>query len=71
MASLGGEGIPSKPYLPSIHLQPYYRERFGAREGLCPVAEDASARSLALPFHARLPAEDQERVTEALARSLR
>jgi perosamine synthetase len=71
MASLGGEGIPSKPYLPSIHLQPYYRERFGAREGLCPVAEDASARSLALPFHARLPAEDQERVAEALARSLR
>jgi perosamine synthetase len=71
MARLAEEGIASKPYLPSIHLQPYYRERFGAREGLCPVAEDASARSLALPFHAQLPAEDQERVVEAVAAALR
>jgi perosamine synthetase len=70
MARLAEEGIASKPYLPSIHLQPYYRERFGTREGLCPVAEDASARSLALPFHARLPADDQERVVEALAAAL-
>jgi len=71
MARLAEEGVASKPYLPSIHLQPYYRERLGTGEGLCPVAEDASARSLALPFHARLSAEDQVRVVEALARSLR
>jgi perosamine synthetase len=71
MAHLASQGVASKPYLPSIHLQPYYRERFGDREGLCPAAEDASARSLALPFHARLPAEDQERVVEALGRALR
>jgi perosamine synthetase len=63
-------GVASKPYLPSIHLQPYYRERFGYREGMLPVAEDASARTLALPFHSRLPAEDQERVVEALVRAL-
>ena len=71
IARLAEEGIASKPYLPSIHLQPYYRERFGTREGLCPAAEEASARSLALPFHARLPAEDGERVVEALTRALR
>jgi perosamine synthetase len=70
MARLGEEGVASKPYLPSIHLQPFYRERFGYREGILPVSEDASARTLALPFHARLPAEDQERVVEALARAL-
>jgi perosamine synthetase len=70
MAALGREGIASKPYLPSIHLQPYYRETFGYAEGICPVAEDASARSLALPFHARLSASDQERVAEALTRAL-
>ena len=63
---LAEEGISTKPYLPAIHLQPYYRERFGHGEGMFPVAEDASARSLALPFHARLPREDQERVVEAL-----
>ncbi|HET6696203.1 MAG TPA: DegT/DnrJ/EryC1/StrS family aminotransferase [Gaiellaceae bacterium] len=70
MARLGEEGIASKPYLPSIHLQPFYRERFGYREGMLPVSEDASARTLALPFHARLPAEDQERVVDALVRVL-
>jgi perosamine synthetase len=70
MARLAAGGIASKPYLPCIHLQPYYRERFGAREGLCPVAEDASARSLALPFHALLPVEDQERVVQALRRAI-
>jgi perosamine synthetase len=71
MAALGRAGIASKPYLPSIHLQPYYREAFGYAEGLCPVAEDASARSLALPFHGRLSASDQERVAESLSAALR
>ena len=70
MARLGEEGVASKPYLPSIHLQPYYRERFGYREGMLPVSEDASARTLALPFHARLAEEDQERVVEALRRAM-
>jgi perosamine synthetase len=70
MARLASEGVASKPYLPSIHLQPYYRERFAYREGMLPVSEDASSRTLALPFHSRLPAEDQERVVDALARAL-
>jgi perosamine synthetase len=70
MARLAAEGVASKPYLPVIHLQPYYRERFRTREGLFPVAEGASASSLALPFHARLPAEDQERVVAALSRAM-
>ncbi len=67
---LAADGVASKPYLPAIHLQPYYRERFGYREGMLPVAEDASARTLALPFHSRLPADDQERVVDALVRAL-
>jgi perosamine synthetase len=70
IARLAEAGIASKPYLPSIHLQPFYRERFGYREGMLPVSEDASARTLALPFHSRLPAGDQARVVDALARAL-
>jgi dTDP-4-amino-4,6-dideoxygalactose transaminase len=31
-----------------------------------PVAESASRRSLALPFHTQLAGSDQERVAEAL-----
>jgi dTDP-4-amino-4,6-dideoxygalactose transaminase len=71
MAKLSEQGIASKPYLPSIHLQPYWRERFGTIEGMFPVSEDASRRSLALPFHTLLAEADQARVVESLAASLR
>jgi perosamine synthetase len=64
------ESIGFNRYLPSIHLQPYMRERYGFSEGLCPVSEDASSRTLALPFFTALEAETQERVAEALAAAL-
>jgi perosamine synthetase len=67
---LGEDGIACAPYLPSIHLQSYMRERFGFADGLCPVSEDASARTMAIPFHGRLAREDQERVAEALRSAL-
>jgi perosamine synthetase len=70
MARLADEGVASKPYLPSIHLQPYWRERFGTGEGMFPLAESASRHSLALPFHTRLTAGDQERVADALGRAV-
>jgi perosamine synthetase len=68
IARLGEEGIATAPYLPSIHLQSYMGERFGFGEGMLPVSEDCSSRTMALPFHARLEWADQERVAEALAR---
>jgi len=70
MSRLADQGIATAPYLPSIHLQSYMRERFGFSEGLCPVSEDASARTMAIPFHARLEREDQERVADALRSAL-
>jgi perosamine synthetase len=70
IARLGADGIACAPYLPSIHLQSYMRERFGFGEGLCPVSEDASRRTMAIPFHARLERGDQERVAEALGAAL-
>ncbi len=66
IAELERQGIACSRYLPSIHLQPYMRERYGFREGVCPVSEDLSQRTLALPFFARIGAEDQEYVVEAL-----
>jgi perosamine synthetase len=60
------ESIGFNRYLPSIHLQPYMRERYGFAEGVCPVSEDASARTLALPFFTALERDAQERVAEAL-----
>jgi len=70
MARMSEQGIATAPYLPSIHLQSYMRERYGFREGMLPVSEDCSARTMALPFHARLQTEDQERVVETLRNCL-
>jgi len=70
ISSLDARGVQTARYLPSIHLQPYMRERYGFREGLCPVAEDASARTLALPFHTRIDEDDQAYVAEALRAAL-
>jgi perosamine synthetase len=71
IAELDGRGIATSRYLPSIHLQAYMRERYGFSEGLCPVSEDLSRRTLALPFFTAIDAGDQERVAEALAAALR
>jgi perosamine synthetase len=70
MARLSAEGIATAPYLPSIHLHSYMRERYGFAEGMLPVSEDCSARTMALPFHARLERGDQERVVETLRGAL-
>jgi len=66
MNALRDQGVATAEYVPCIHLQPYMRERYGFGEGLCPVAEETSRRTLALPFATGLEAEDQERVVEAL-----
>jgi perosamine synthetase len=70
IAELERQGIATSRYLPSIHLQSYMRERYGFSEGLCPVSEDLSQRTLALPFFTAIEAEDQERVAEALVAAL-
>jgi perosamine synthetase len=70
VAALEERGVQTARYLPCIHLQPYMRERYGFSEGLCPTAEAISARTLALPFHARIEADDQEYVADALGAAL-
>jgi perosamine synthetase len=70
MARLAELGVATAPYLPSIHLQSYMRELYGFREGMFPVSEDCSARTMALPFHTRLDRADQERVADALSTAL-
>jgi perosamine synthetase len=70
MRRLSDLGIATAPYLPSIHLQAYMRELYGFAEGMLPVSEDCSARTMALPFHARLERSDQERVAVALRTAL-
>jgi perosamine synthetase len=71
VADLAQRGVEAKAYMPSIHLMAFYRERFGFEEGQFPIAEDASARLLALPFFPTITESEIDRVCEALAEALR
>jgi perosamine synthetase len=70
MESLRADGIATAEYVPCVHLQPYMRELYGFSEGECPVAEDVSRRTLALPFHTGIDEAEQERVVDTLRRAL-
>ncbi|MBX7234797.1 MAG: DegT/DnrJ/EryC1/StrS family aminotransferase [Caldilineales bacterium] len=50
MTELEKVGIPSRPYFSPIHLQPFYRQRFGYEPGAFPITEELGQVSLALPF---------------------
>jgi perosamine synthetase len=69
IARLAERGIASKAYLPCIHLFPHLRE-LGYREGQFPVAEAASAHSLALPFFPAMSEGQVDRVCQELAAAL-
>jgi perosamine synthetase len=69
IARLAERGVAGKAYLPCIHLFPHLRE-LGYREGQFPVAEAASAHSLALPFFPSLSEAQVDRVCQELARAV-
>ncbi len=69
-ADLGRLGVETRPYFPPLHLQPFYRERFGFRHGEFPAAEAVGRSTIALPFHTRLPEADAARVAGALRKVL-
>ncbi len=53
-------------YFPCIHLQPFYREQFGCKNGDFPVAESVSTRTIALPFFNRMDETQVELVCHTL-----
>jgi dTDP-4-amino-4,6-dideoxygalactose transaminase len=66
MRELADTGIPSRPYFTPIHLQPFYRERYGYRRGDFPVTEYLGDVCLALPFSATMAEEQVEYVCDQL-----
>ena len=70
IGELEAAGIQAKPYLPCIHLQPYYQEVHGYRPGLLPVTESISASTIALPFFPEMSEAQVERVCGQLARAI-
>src|SRR5207253_10918835 len=67
---LEARGVPARPYFPPIHLQPFYRGRFGLRPGDFPVTEAAGASCLALPFFGTMREEQVDTVCGALGEAL-
>ena len=59
-------GISTKPYLPSIHLFSFYKDKFGFKEGDLPIAEAVSQSSLALPFYIGLNEGDVKYIVAKL-----
>lgn len=66
VGQLDERGISTRPYFSPIHLQPYWRDRFGYRPGDFPVTERVASSTLALPFSTRLTDAEIQEVAGAL-----
>lgn len=64
--SMRNHDVGAGDYFPCIHLQPFYREQFGFRPGMFPIAESVSQRTLALPFYNDLSPADADHVCATL-----
>ena len=71
IGQLAERGVPGRPYFSPIHLQPFYRERFGFAPGDFPVTERVAAGTLAIPFSSRLTEGQIDQVCAALADAVR
>ena len=49
-----------------VHLMTYYRERFGFRPGMFPVAEDIGARTISLPLYPKLTEKEIDYVVKTV-----
>ena len=66
LARLAAAGVPSRPYFTPIHLQPFYRNKFGFKRGDFPVTEYLGDVSLALPFSGVMTEEQVDYVCQQL-----
>lgn len=65
-AALRAEGIGVNVHYIPVHLHPYYRERFGTGQGLCPVAEAAYEEIITLPIFPAMTDADVQDVVAAV-----
>ena len=70
IGALDAQGVQAKPYLPCIHLQPFYQEVHGYRPGHLPITEAISASTIALPFFPEMTEAQVDRVCAAVATAI-
>ena len=66
IAELHNNGVSTRVYFSPIHLQPFYKEMFGYREGDFPITERLAKSVLALPFHSNISIADIEYIVNCL-----
>jgi dTDP-4-amino-4,6-dideoxygalactose transaminase len=71
MHRLSERGVPSRVYFAPIHLQPFYRQRFGYKRGSFPVTEALADTSLALPFSGVMTEGQVDYVCDCLTQAVR
>jgi perosamine synthetase len=54
LQQMQNQNIQVSNYFPPVHLMPFIAEKYGYKTGDFPIAESASARAIALPFHNHL-----------------
>jgi len=64
------KGIQCSNYFSPIHLQPYYKKKFGFRKGDFPICEQVSQRTIALPFYNNLQEKEIDFVVKTLRQFL-
>ena len=65
-SSLRAEGIGVNVHYIPVHLHPFYRERFGTKPGLCPMAETVYEKLISLPIFPAMTHDDVEYVIAAV-----
>jgi perosamine synthetase len=63
--------IETSIHYPAIHLQPFYRQRFGFKPGDFSNAEAWAAEELSLPLHVGMTEADVQTVVDALKEALK
>ena len=66
LQELKKRGIGCSNYFTPIHLQPFYREMFGYKDGDFPLTEHIAERTIALPFYSNLSEQDIDFVVQNL-----
>jgi len=66
MEKLKEKGILTQVHYIPVHLQPYYRDNFGYRDGNYPVAEEYYQKAISLPLYPSMTDEDVEYVIKCL-----
>ncbi len=70
LSSLSEIGIGCSNYFAPIHLQPFYVAEFNFKPGDFPICEGVASRTIALPFHHELTANDVDTICTELEKLL-